>query len=120
VTPRIIAAIVGIVMVVLLLTLGPQACTKWRSLMAQSRVDQSQAEAAQNSAAEAIGTVARSGEYQAASEAITRDNYRDIRAAQGSDQHVTAAVQGAGLVALCRRDAYKDAPKCAVFRKDVP
>jgi hypothetical protein len=106
-------ALIGLVLLVALVVFGgPAACSKIRSMGAQSRVDRSQFDAASNSAADAVGTVAASGEATAASEDLTRTNERDIRNAQGSGDKVNPAARDAGLTALCKRPAYKDEPRC--------
>jgi hypothetical protein len=79
-------------------------------------MERSQAAAASNSAAYAIGTVAASGEAAAASEQLTRSNENTIRAAQGAGDKVGAGVNTAGRAALCKRKAYRDDPKCAIFK----
>lgn len=111
-TTQIAAIIALAVLAVLILTIGPAACQKIRSMAAQGRVERSQADAASNSSADAIGAVAASGEASAASEAITRDNERRIREAQGSDAPVNPAARDAGITALCRRQAYANDPRC--------
>lgn len=95
---------------------GPAACQKIRSMHAQSRVDSAQSGAASNSAADAVNTVARSGDDAAASEALTRSNEKDIRNAQGANDAVNPASRDAGLRAICMRRAYSDDPKCRVFK----
>jgi hypothetical protein len=114
--PKLSAQIIGLIALVVLVALvvfgGPAACNKIRSLGAQSRVDRSQFDASTNSAADAVGTVAASGEATAASEELTRANERDIRNAQGSSDKVNPAARDAGLTALCKRPAYKDEPRC--------
>ncbi len=117
--PRTIALIAGLVLLALLALYVPSCLQKQRSQAAQARVDASQAAAAQDSAKDAIGTVARSGEDQAASEALTADNERAIRAAEGANERVNTDVHTQGLIALCKRAAYRDAPRCAPF-KGVP
>lgn len=119
ITKRIIAYIAGGLILIAVISFGLYQCDKRRSGAAQSRVDAGQAGAASNSAADAIGTVARSGEAEAASESLTRDNERDIRAAPGAGDRVNAGVQGAGLQALCRRDAYRNTERCKIFRKEL-
>jgi hypothetical protein len=91
---------------------GPAACQKMRSMGAQSRVDSAQSGAASNSAADAIGTVARSGEAESASEEVTRSNQRDNRGAQGANDPVNPASRDAGIAALCKRSAYANDPRC--------
>ena len=111
----VIMAIAGIVLVLVILFAVSQ-CDKRRSAAAQGRLDAAQAEARANSAADAIATVARSGEATAASEELTRTNERDIRAAEGAGERVGAGVNAAGRAALCRRAAYRDDPKCKGVR----
>jgi hypothetical protein len=115
-TTQAILLIALVALAALVVFAGPAACNKIRSMAAQGRVDHAQAGAASNSAADAIGTVARSGEASAASEALTRANGEQIRAADGANQKVGAGVDAAGRAALCRRQAYADDPKC----KGVP
>ena len=109
---RIIAMIVGAVLLLGLIAFGVHSCDQRRSKAAQTRLERSQAEAASNSAADAIGTVARSGEAAAASEDLTRSNERDIRNAAGASDKVNPASRDAGLAALCRRQAYANDPRC--------
>jgi hypothetical protein len=106
-------ALIGLVLLVALVVFGgPAACNKIRSMGAQSRVDRSQFDAASNSAADAVGTVAASGEASEASEELTRTNERDIRNAQGSGDKVNPAARDAGISALCQRKAYANDPRC--------
>jgi Tfp pilus assembly protein PilV len=109
------ATIVWIVLVaaILLVSLfGLRQCQERRSQAAQSRLERSQAEAASNSAADAIGTVSNSAASERASEDLTRTNDKEIRNAQGADERVGAGVNAAGRAALCRREAYKNDPRC--------
>lgn len=118
ITSRVVGLIVGGLILFLLVSFGLYQCDKRRSERAQSRVDAAQAEAATNSASDAIGTVSRRGAEETAAEQLTRDNERDIRAAPGAGDQVNAGVNAAGLKALCRRDAYKNTERCKIFRKD--
>ena len=89
-----------------------RSCEKRRSAASQARVERSQAEAASNSARDAIGTVAGVGRNEAASEALTRENEGNIRAADGANDAVKPGVRDAGIAALCRRKAYQNDPRC--------
>jgi hypothetical protein len=73
-TARLIATVVGVIALIVVVGLTVRSCDSRHNKAAQSRVEHSQAEAASNSAADAIGTVARSGEAERASEALTRSN----------------------------------------------
>jgi hypothetical protein len=115
---RVVGMIVAAVLLIVAVSFGLYQCDKRRSEAAQSRVDAGQAGAASNSAADAIGTVARSGEREAASEDLTRANDRDIRAAPGAGDRVNAGVNAAGLQALCRREAYRNTERCKIFRRE--
>lgn len=114
-TVRIVAMIVGALLIIAVLIFGLTECQKRRSQAAQARVERSQAEALSNSAADAIGTVARSGEATAASEELTRSNEREIRNAPGANDAVNPAVRDAGLRALCKRGAYRDSERCRLL-----
>lgn len=113
---RVIAIIVGVIALVLIVGFTVRSCDKRHARAAQSRVERSQAQAASNSAADAIATVARSGEDSAASEDLTRSNEKDIRNAKGSNAAVDPAARDSGLRALCLRRAYRDDPKCRVLK----
>jgi hypothetical protein len=116
---RIIVMIVCAVLLLGIIAFGVHSCDVRRSKGAQSRVEHSQAEAAANSTADAIGTVARSGEAAAASEDLTRSNAEQIRAAEGAGQKVGSGVDAAGRSALCKRQAYANDPMCLSFRKGI-
>ncbi len=113
---RIAAMLLGALFVVALATAFLRSCEKRRSEAAQTRLQQGQAQAASNSAADAINTVTGVGTNQAASEELTRQNEREIRNAQGANDPVNPAARDAGLRSLCRRPAYRDNPKCRMFK----
>jgi hypothetical protein len=102
-------------LLVLAILFGVRQCDERRSQAAQSKVERSQADAASNSAADAIGTVANAGEREAASEDLTRSNDRTIRNAPGANQTVDPRAADAGLRALCLRRAYSADPKCKLL-----
>lgn len=114
--PRPTMMVLAAILLLALIAFGVNQCSKRKSEAAQARVSASQAEAQSDSARDAITTVARSGEETAASEQLTRDSERAIRAAPGADARVDMGVHSAGLAALCKRAAYKDAPRCAPFQ----
>lgn len=110
----IVLTLIGL-MLVAAVVFGTSQCQKRRSEAAQGRVERSQAEAASNSAADAIGTVQASGESAAASEEMTRSNEREIRNAEGANQGVNPGVRNAGLRSLCRRPAYRNDQRCKLL-----
>ncbi len=114
---RVIALAVGGIVIIALSLLLLSQCDKRHSQAAQTRVERTQAEAASNSAADAVSTVARSGEAAAASEELTRQNSGEIHAAPGANDRVNSGVDLAGRKALCKRAAYRDDPRCAPFRR---
>ena len=113
---RAIAGIIFAIFLLAVLTFGVTQCQKRQSQGSQSRVERSQAGAASNSAADAIGTVARSGEAERASEDLSRSNSEEIRNAQGANERVGAGVNAAGLRSLCSRSAYRDDSRCKLFK----
>lgn len=109
---RLVAMIVGAVLIVGLLVFGVKQCEQRQNAASQGRVDASQAGAAQDSARDAINAVEASGERETASEALTRENEANIRAAEGAAAPVNPAVRDAGIAALCQRKAYANDPRC--------
>jgi hypothetical protein len=109
---RIVLYIAGVLIAIGAIVGLTRSCDKRHNQAAQERVEDSQAGAATNSAADAIGTVQRSSEASAASEEMTRQNDRDIRAADGAAVKIGPGVDAAGRAALCRRAAYRNDPKC--------
>lgn len=79
---------------------------------AEAKLGRNQAGAAAESGSEAVNTVGRAGDREAGDDALTRDNEREIRDAEGSDAPVATPARDAGLAALCRRRAYADDPRC--------
>lgn len=111
-TPRIIAGLIGIALIVALVIFGPAACSKIRSLQAQSRMNQEQGAAFTNSATDAVETTGAVGARDARSEELTDENKRDIMAADGAGDKINPALNRAGRVALCKRVAYQNDPQC--------
>jgi hypothetical protein len=83
---------------------------------AEARLAKNQAEAAAQSGADAVNTVAGAADREAAGDALTRSNEAEIRNAEGADAEVAAPVNDAGLAALCRRAAHRDSPRCVRLR----
>ena len=115
-TPRLIAILAAIAFLAVAALTVPSCIAKHRAQAAQARVEHSQAEAASQSASDAINAVAAAGARETASEDMTRTNGAEIRNAPGASVRTDAGVNLAGRRALCRRAAYKDDPKCAMFK----
>lgn len=81
---------------------------------AEAKLGRNQAEAAAQSGSDAVNTVGQAADREAASDALTRDNERTIRNAEGSSATVAQPANDAGRAALCRRAAYRDDPACRV------
>jgi hypothetical protein len=82
----------------------------------QQRMDTAQAGAAQQSSHEAIEIQSRAADRDAGSERLSRTNESEIRHAKGADARIDIDAHTTGLRALCRREAYRDNPRCGVFR----
>ncbi len=82
---------------------------------AEAALARNQAEAALESGSDAVSTVGKAADREAASEALTRSNEKDIRNAQGADAPVADPARDAGLRSLCRRPSYSGNPKCVQF-----
>jgi hypothetical protein len=113
---RLIAIVVGVILLIVAVSLFVRSCDTRRSKAAQARLEHAQSAAQQNSAADAVNTISRSGEAQAASEEMTRQNEREIRNAQGADAAVDPAVRDAGIRSLCKRAAYRDSERCRLLK----
>lgn len=111
-TPRIIAAIFMVVLVLAAVLLGPAACQKIRSLEAQGRMNKEQGAGFTNSASDAVETTGAAGKRETGSEELTRTNERDIMNADGAGDKINPATNRAGRTALCKRIAYQNDPQC--------
>jgi hypothetical protein len=113
---RILGLLAGLIVLIAVPALLVRSCDRHRSEAAQSRVERGQTGALSKSAADAVGTVAASGEASAASEALTRSNQQEIRNAPGANAPVNPAARDAGLRSLCRRAAYRDSERCRLLQ----
>jgi hypothetical protein len=117
-SPRTWLLILGIGALMFLAWKGPSACQAWIDRGAQERLDKEQGKARGASGKDAVETTANAGQREADSEALTRENQRDILAAPGAGERVNSGVDVAGRRALCRRPAYAKDPRCEMFRKE--
>jgi len=106
--PWITIATIGL----LLALAGPAMCRKINAESARARLGEASATAASRNGEDAVATVAAAARREQQSDALTRDNEREIRHAQGADLAVDPAVRDAGLGGLCRRPAYRDDQRC--------
>lgn len=109
---------VGALIVLLALWWAYSALT--RNARTEARLARNQAEAAAQSGADAVNTVGRAGEREAAGDDLTRDNERTIRDAEGADAEVADGVNDAGLQALCRRASHRNSVRCLELRNGRP
>lgn len=79
---------------------------------AEAKLRGNQVEAVQSSASDAVNTVGKAGDREAASNDLTRSNNEEIMDADGADEVVRPGVRDAGLDGLCRRASYQRDPKC--------
>jgi hypothetical protein len=110
----IIMAIIILVLAALILTLGPAACNKIRSMGAQNRVNTGQAGAGKESAVDAINTQGTTNARERAGDEQTKQSLEEIRNAKGADAPVDPGVNNAGRRGLCAIAAYRNDPKCRV------
>ena len=108
---RVAVALIAIILVLGFLQV--RSCQQARQQAAESRVQRGQTEALSNSAQDALATQGRSQAQERASEELTRSNEKEIRHAEGANDAVNPAVRDAGINALCRREAYRNRPRCA-------
>jgi len=106
-----------IAMFALLIALaGPAACRKLNNEAARARLGEESARAASRNGEDAVATVGTAARREQQSDALTRDNEKEIRDAQGADVRLDPAVHDAGLGGLCRRPAYRDDQRCRLRR----
>ena len=106
-----------IAMFALLIALaGPAACRKLNNEAARARLGEESARAASRNGEDAVATVGTAARREQQSDALTRDNEKEIRNAQGADVRLDPAVRDAGLGGLCRRPAYRDSERCRLRR----
>lgn len=103
-------------LLIIIITLGPAACNKIRSLTAQNRMNEAQHGALKNSAHDAVETVGKAAERERAGEAEVRRENEEIRNAEGADKPVDAGVGAAGVRALCAKPGFDRDPKCRLLQ----
>lgn len=106
--PWIMIATIGL----LIALIGPSMCRKINGEAARARLGEATATAASRNGEDAVATVGAAARREQQSDALTRDNEKEIRNAQGADVPVDPAVRDAGLGGLCRRPAYRDDQRC--------
>jgi uncharacterized membrane protein YdfJ with MMPL/SSD domain len=103
---RVLAAIVGVIVLVLIVSFGLNQCSSRKTAEKQAEVSKGQASASIDSGAEAINT---------ASNIATSDDATDAQVA-AAQAEIAAAAKGekgaAAKRAACRFKAYRDTPQC--------
>ena len=84
---------------------------QWRAKI-EAELLENQVEAATESGADAVNSVAGQGAREDEIDALTRENRDEILEAEGADAPVADDVNAAGLRALCKRAAYSSRPEC--------
>lgn len=115
---KVILAIAAVLLVLGWLQL--RSCQKDAQTAAEVGLAKGQQGAQTNSATDAVTTQGAANRRERESEDLTRANEREIRNAKGADAAVDAAVRDAGLLALCRRAAYRDTERCRLLRPASP
>lgn len=100
------------VMMALAILLALYSCSRQRDAATEARISSGQAGAAIESGTDAVGTIGNRADADAAADQITRENNDAIHRANGADAPVAADARAAGLRSLCKRQAYRDDPKC--------
>ncbi len=112
-TGKLIA--VGVVLLVAVLAVVALYSFVTANPKAEAKLGRNTTEAASQSGQDAVNTVGAAGEREAASDALTRSNEKDIRNAEGANAPVAAPARDAGLRGLCQRRSYNRDPKCLQF-----
>lgn len=114
-TARMIGAILVAALVIIMLTAGPAACNKIRSMGAQAKVNSAQSNAFVNSAGDAVETIGNANSRERSSDDLTATNSKEIHDAPGAKVQVNPAADAAGLRSLCRRAAYRHSERCQLY-----
>lgn len=93
-----------------------QSCQQRRQDAAEGRLKDEQTGALGDSAKDAIKTQGDVAGRERESEALGRQNEKEIRDAEGASDAVNPAVRDAGLRSLCRRPAYRDSQRCKLLQ----
>lgn len=91
---------------------GPRACRRAPDEATMTKVDNARTGAVVDAAIEAAAGTAKAMTEAADIDATTKENDRAIRSTPGADAPVPAAVNDAGMRALCVRASYRDQPRC--------
>ncbi len=113
-TPRIIAALVAIGLIVLLIAVGPSACTSFFTVKQEARTAKGQAEASIESGAEAMNTVSNVSTSDAETDATVKEGIDEIRNASEADRGL------ATQRAACRLRINRNDQRCAALRGADP
>ncbi len=112
---RQVAYIFGAVLLALAAWFIIAQLTGGKRAKVEAKLNRNVAEAALESGRDAVGTVGAQQAAEAATDAVTRENDRDIRNAPGADAPVDPAVRDAWLRSVCRRASSRLDPKCVQF-----
>lgn len=110
--PWLMIALIGLAIALV----GPAMCRRINQESARARLGEETARAASRNGEDAVATVGAAARREQQSDALTRDNDKEIRNAQGADVRLDPAVRDAGLDGLCRRPAYRDDQRCRLRR----
>ncbi len=109
---RIGMAIGGLILIVLLFTVGPSMCTSMFSAKQEARLRKGQAEASIDSGAEASNTIANLMEGDTRTKAVVAEGLEAIRNAPEAEKDDEAHR------ALCRLKLYAATPRCQPVRSN--
>lgn len=112
---RPVLYIVGFVIAFGLIGLTVRSCSDAINARRAAQLARDQGGAAMASGQDAVATVGNTAATEQATDTLTRDNEREIKAAAGAGAPIDPAVAAAGLRSLCSRRVYRRDPKCMQF-----
>ncbi len=107
--------VIGLLAFVIVVAAGVHSCRSAQTAKTETKLATGQTGAALASGADAVDTVGETAAKQAEADALTQENADAIRNAKGADVPVSDDVHAAGMLALCKRAAYRREPKCMQF-----
>ena len=112
---RIVVPVLLVALVIAAAFFGPRACRRTPDQASVAQVDGARSAAVVDAAIDAAAGTAKAMTEASEIDAVTKENDRAIRSTPGADAPVPAAVNDAGMRALCVRASYRDKPRCVAL-----
>jgi hypothetical protein len=109
---RVIAMVVGVIVLIAAVGLFVRSCDARRSRAAQTRMDNAQAEGRVKSEGEALNTIGNNADRADQIDQTVKEGSNEVRSAPGSDAKVDPRSRDAARRAACKLRSYRDSDEC--------